>query len=291
MKRALGLLTFFIVAFVPAYVLDIFVIIPSIRKLLALPLLVVRMWFPTLGAVVVLLIEKELYNYKEILRITKPKARDLLLSSLIVIAGYTLALGLSPLMGIKIGIFGPLRELSEAFLGIKASFLIIIILILLGIAAGISINALVALGEEMGWRGYLLSRFSEKLDLGTSSLLVGILWGIWHGPLIAKGYNYSTAFLIKGALSHSYNLEYILIFTLTTSAMGIVLAELRVLFNSVLLPAAAHGTINAVAGLFTYMTLGSRTLSPPAGLSVALAFSILSLVLGWEVVKRPRKTT
>ncbi len=280
------MLTFFIVAFVPAYVLDIFVIIPNVRRLLVLPLLIVRMWFPTLGAVVALLIEKELYNYKEILGVTKPKTRDLLLSSLIIIAGYTLALGLSPLMGIKIGIFGPLKELSGAFLGIKASFLIIAIFILLGIAAGISINALVALGEEIGWRGYLLSRFSERFNLGLSSLSVGIIWGLWHVPLIVEGYDYSTTFISEGVSHDPSGLESVLAFILVTSALGILLAELRVHLGNVFAPAAAHGTVNSIAGLFAYMTLGSRILSPPAGLSVALSFSVISAIAGWDIAKR-----
>src|SRR5205085_48045 len=45
------------------------------------------------------------------------------------------------------------------------------------------------LGEEYGWRGYLLPRL---LPLGEvrASALVGLLWAVWHLPLLLAGLNY-----------------------------------------------------------------------------------------------------
>ena len=37
--------------------------------------------------------------------------------------------------------------------------------------------------EEFGWRGYALDRFQSKLNSLISSLILGLLWGIWHLPL------------------------------------------------------------------------------------------------------------
>src|SRR5215203_6278177 len=44
-------------------------------------------------------------------------------------------------------------------------------------------------GEEYGWRGYLLPRL---LPLGEikATLLLGVIWGVWHVPLILAGLNY-----------------------------------------------------------------------------------------------------
>ena len=35
-------------------------------------------------------------------------------------------------------------------------------------------------GEEVGWRGFLLPKLCENHSLFASSLMVGLLWGVWH---------------------------------------------------------------------------------------------------------------
>jgi membrane protease YdiL (CAAX protease family) len=47
-----------------------------------------------------------------------------------------------------------------------------------------------AMGEELGWRGYLLKELHKRHSLFMSGLLVGIVWGFWHIPLwIISGYS------------------------------------------------------------------------------------------------------
>lgn len=48
---------------------------------------------------------------------------------------------------------------------------------------------LIAIGEEYGWRGYLLPRLMKKLNVFHSSIILGLIWGLWHFPayLIGKG--------------------------------------------------------------------------------------------------------
>lgn len=41
------------------------------------------------------------------------------------------------------------------------------------------------LSEELGWRGYALDRLQKKHGALTSALIVGLAWGLWHGPLFA----------------------------------------------------------------------------------------------------------
>jgi len=38
-------------------------------------------------------------------------------------------------------------------------------------------------GEEVGWRGYLLPRLTERIRLAPASLAVGMVWAVWHLPL------------------------------------------------------------------------------------------------------------
>jgi uncharacterized protein len=42
------------------------------------------------------------------------------------------------------------------------------------------------LGEEFGWRGFLLSRFVEKFSALPACFLVGLIWSAWHWPLFYK---------------------------------------------------------------------------------------------------------
>jgi membrane protease YdiL (CAAX protease family) len=61
-----------------------------------------------------------------------------------------------------------------------------------GLVAELTINAVAALGEELGWRGLFLRELSP-LGFRRLSLLTGALWGIWHAPFVAQGHNFPDA--------------------------------------------------------------------------------------------------
>ena len=44
------------------------------------------------------------------------------------------------------------------------------------------INALPAMGEEAGWRGFLAPALERRFGAKGSALLTGLIWGIWHTP-------------------------------------------------------------------------------------------------------------
>ena len=39
------------------------------------------------------------------------------------------------------------------------------------------------LQEEFGWRGYALDRFQVRFNALISSIILGLIWGLWHLPL------------------------------------------------------------------------------------------------------------
>lgn len=60
-----------------------------------------------------------------------------------------------------------------------------------------------ALGEEPGWRGYALNILQKKYIPLKAGLIVGVIWGLWHLPLmILSGYSglelvyYCIAFMV-----------------------------------------------------------------------------------------------
>ncbi len=59
-----------------------------------------------------------------------------------------------------------------------------------------AINMFPALGEEAGWRGYMMPRLKERFGLLNGRLLGGVVWGVWHWPLmLLVGYEYGTNYL------------------------------------------------------------------------------------------------
>lgn len=92
-----------------------------------------------------------------------------------------------------------------------------------------------AIGEELGWRGYLHKRLNPGLAGLISSVIVGMLWALWHVGMYQNGALYMAFFVIL-MISYSF-----VIYALVAS-IG---------FN-VLVAAVFHMMIN-VANLFTYV--------------------------------------
>ncbi|HMN28121.1 MAG TPA: CPBP family intramembrane metalloprotease, partial [Caldilineaceae bacterium] len=59
--------------------------------------------------------------------------------------------------------------------GLRPLYSVVPSIIILTIFAGI--------GEEFGWRGFALPRLQARYNALVASLIVGVLWGLWHLPL------------------------------------------------------------------------------------------------------------
>lgn len=53
---------------------------------------------------------------------------------------------------------------------------------------------LVAIGEESGWRGYMMPKLMKLYGTGKAVIVGGIVWGLWHMPLICMGHNFGTEY-------------------------------------------------------------------------------------------------
>lgn len=62
--------------------------------------------------------------------------------------------------------------------------------LLLTLGAGTLLTVLFSLFEEFGWRGYLQNHLIATFGLGWGLSFGGLLWGLWHAPLVLMGYQF-----------------------------------------------------------------------------------------------------
>lgn len=138
-------------------------------------------------------------------------------------------------------------------------------------------NMFFALGEEVGWRGWMSPFLCEKLGRKKGLVLSGVIWGAWHWPIILLvGYNFGSGYWgapFTGAL----------VMCLSCVALGILLSYLYEKTESVWAPALGHGAFNAAAGIGSFfLTPGTTALvlgPTPLGLLAGLPMYILAALL------------
>lgn len=104
------------------------------------------------------------------------------------------------------------------------------------------INVIPTLGEEIGWRGYLLYGLKNSCGSVKAVLLTGIIWGFWHAPMIAMGHNY-------GKNYPGYPVAGILMMVVFCVLIGIIESYLTLRTDSVLPAAICHSAVNGLAAI------------------------------------------
>lgn len=131
--------------------------------------------------------------------------------------------------------------------------------------AGLTINGLFAFGEEYGWRGFLMDEL-RPLGPVAANLLTGVLWGLFHAPLILLGFNYAP-----------YNLAGVGMMIVFVTPFSFLLWRAREHTGSLFAAAIIHGGFNAFAGFFLLLVLGRHPLvSAPVGLIGALGLALVA---------------
>ncbi len=123
---------------------------------------------------------------------------------------------------------------------------------------------LVFFGEEYGWRGYLQSEL-VKLGRVRGILLVGVIWGVWHWPIILMGANYP-----------GHPLLGLLLMTLYSTGNAVVLGYAVLRSGSVLLAAFLHGLIDQVINFI--VALGFRPHDPAFSFGIGV-YGIATLAI------------
>lgn len=136
--------------------------------------------------------------------------------------------------------------------------------LLAGLIAGITVNAVAGFGEELGWRG-LLQREFAFLGFWKSSIIIGLIWGIWHAPLILYGHNYP-----------DHPGTGVFMMTVLALLLAPIFSYVRLKANSVIAAAIIHGSFNGTAGLSLVVIKGGGDLT--VGVTGLAGFVVLALV-------------
>lgn len=136
---------------------------------------------------------------------------------------YVYALLLMPL--VKLAVAGLYRALCGAWPQFGETHPALLLLATIASTLGQS-------GEEVGWRGYLLPRVSERTGLAGASLIIGVIWAAWHLPL----------FFARGTDTNRQSFP---LFALQVTAYSIMLTWLYWRTDgSLLLPMLMHSAFN-----------------------------------------------
>ncbi len=136
------------------------------------------------------------------------------------------------------------------------------------------LNFLATFGEEFGWRAYLLPKL---MPLGgrKAMLLIGLIWGIWHWPVIFMGYEY-------GFKYPGYPWAGPLLFLWVTFGLGTFLGWLALRGKSVWPAVIGHAAINGIAGAAIFATKGQPNplIGPlPVGVIGFLGYALVTAII------------
>jgi membrane protease YdiL (CAAX protease family) len=159
------------------------------------------------------------------------------------------------------------------------------------------LNGPLSIVEEFGWRAYLLPKLMARFT-GTepasgsaenpvpaslyaagarkASLLIGLIWGLWHWPL----------YLMALPLTPDFPFFYLLVYPMSTCCMSVLLCWVTLRSGSVWPASIGHGMITGTSGIPDLLLKGPGSLlfgPGPGGLLGMLGYLALAL---WLLLNR-----
>jgi len=146
------------------------------------------------------------------------------------------------------------------------------------LAFNIFFGLLAALGEEIGWRGFLTQHLFNRIGFTGASLVTGLIWAVWHYPLIIfSDYNQGAPIVFS-----------LVCFTIMVVGISFPMAWLRIKTGSVWTAMFVHAMHNFfIQDVFDPLTLNTgitHYLIGEFGAGLALAASICALIF-WKKKK------
>lgn len=170
------------------------------------------------------------------------------------------------------GSFDPasyMHSVAESYnLGTTPVFGTFVVGLPLTLTVGMIASVTWALGEEIGWRGFLLPCMASHAGYTGASLIVGLIWAVWHYPTLLFGtYNAGTNAVYAVAC-----------FTVSVVAISFAASWLRLRTQSVWPCALIHASHNTfVQSVFDPLTANTgvtRYITTEFGAGLAIAIGI-----------------
>ena len=157
--------------------------------------------------------------------------------------------------------------------------LVILAYVALAATAGMVRGTAFALGEEIGWRGFLAPRLMRRFGFAGGAIVTGLIWAAWHFPILLFA-NYN------GGTPWWFGLP---CFTLLVLGSSVVLSWIRLRSNSIWPCAILHASHNLfIQAIFNPLTGPSGKITPYAigefGFAVPM---VLLAVAAYCLVRRP----
>ncbi len=133
---------------------------------------------------------------------------------------------------------------------------------ILGITTGV-------FGEEYGWRIYLQDLLTKLYGKPIGVLLLGIVWGLWHAPVVFFGWTYP-----------GYGAFGVVVFLVFTTVTGFYLSHATFDSGNVWIPAYIHAIINGYANFtMTLVTLNDSVFNFRSGIYGLTILGVIVLVV------------
>jgi len=147
--------------------------------------------------------------------------------------------------------------------------------------AGVPIGAALAFGEEFGWRGYLLPTL---LPLGEvkAAVIVGLIWGPWHLPVLITGLNYPGELIIA----------VLAVFFLSAMLLSLLHTRFYVASGySLIAVSLLHGSLNTFSDRLTDQAhLSGNPLIVGGGGVIASALIAVGIFITYRVLVRRKSS-
>ncbi len=276
---------FLVLTFVLSWAYMFGAVIPSMRSLgpestdmqrgLSAAMLALVMFFPTIGVLLTRLITKDWTDCKLRLNLKGNAAPYLI--------GWFGPLVLT-IIGVAIyfAVY-PQQFTTATFMEKPWGVLLVLVAPLL--------NLVNCFGEEWGWRGFLFPKMRQSRSFNRTSLIVGLIWGLWHAPVIAYGHNYGK---VVGTDPWGDIVLAIVAMCVFCIILTFLFGYISEKTDSVWPAVLAHGSVNGGAGLgllfLTSPEAANAFIGPtPVGIIGAIPFILVALWIAVVVTKREKE--